>query len=234
MRCVSARQRSDRTLHHSLFKMAIEPVSPPQLSGPDLRLYELQELRMLPPLPEQVAGMLTAESIAALVGKSGAGKTFVALSLALSIASGRAFFGRPVQQSAVLYIAAEGQQTLINRIDAALSAWGIEADPPIYVMRHVFDLMTAEDVERVCAAIESQGVRPGLVVLDPLASFVAGSTDRMADIAAMNRTGLIAMRDRLRATILLVVHAGWEGERERGSSHLRDIMDTTILVTAKE
>ena len=61
---------------------------------------------------------LFQQSLGAIYGKYGEGKTFVALDMALSIAAGRPWLGRDVAQGAVLYVAPEGYIGLKQRREA--------------------------------------------------------------------------------------------------------------------
>src|SRR5947209_2819298 len=60
------------------------------------------------PLPWLIEGLLPASSLAVLAGGSGVGKSFIALDIACSIASGIDWHGRSVMQGDVVYVAGEG------------------------------------------------------------------------------------------------------------------------------
>jgi RecA-family ATPase len=60
-----------------------------------------------------VKGLIPPGDVAFIGGQSGAGKTFIAIYLAVSLASGRAFFGRRVKERVgVAILAAEGAATI--------------------------------------------------------------------------------------------------------------------------
>ena len=71
------------------------------------------------PVPWHVKDLIPAKAVGLIVGESRAGKTFLALDLAVATAEGREFFGKPVMQGGVLYIAAEGEATIARRLWAA-------------------------------------------------------------------------------------------------------------------
>src|SRR5262249_45471005 len=88
-----------------------------------------------PPVAFLVDGLFHEVGTGTIVSKYLGGKTFVAMALAASVATGRAFAGRQVlRQGAVLWLAAEGEREVDKRIRAAVMALGCDPDEqPIYV-----------------------------------------------------------------------------------------------------
>jgi len=73
-----------------------------------------------PPLPSYLVRDLVLEgSVGLLVGESMAGKSFVAIHLAASIAAGVPFFTKAAKRGGTLIIAAEAGGTIPERVDAA-------------------------------------------------------------------------------------------------------------------
>jgi len=73
-----------------------------------------------PPLPSYLVRDLVLEgSVGLLVGESMAGKSFVAIHLAASIAAGVPFFTKAAKRGGTLFIAAEAAGTIPERVDAA-------------------------------------------------------------------------------------------------------------------
>lgn len=66
-----------------------------------------------------------------LVGGYGLGKTFVALSFAASVATGRDWLGRRVQRRRVLFVIGEGAYGLDPRVCAWEAAWNGERPCPM-------------------------------------------------------------------------------------------------------
>ncbi len=63
-------------------------------------------------------GIIKPESLIVTYGESGSGKTFDALHRDLCIASGQDYFGRSVERGLVVYLAAEGGDSTLNRVYA--------------------------------------------------------------------------------------------------------------------
>src|SRR5215213_9791942 len=76
------------------------------------------ELTSLPPLTPLITGLLDYPAAAVLVGSYGIGKTFLVLSLACCVATGRPWLGRPVERRKVLLVVGEGGSALDKRIAA--------------------------------------------------------------------------------------------------------------------
>lgn len=96
-----------------------------------------------------VEHLFPLRSVSLIVGESQAGKTFIALDLAVAIASGRPFFGKQVRKGGVLYIATEGAITIPGRLRAARQ--GLPYDQKMIAIMHEPppDLMVKSDLDRV-------------------------------------------------------------------------------------
>ena len=87
-----------------------------------------------PPVPFLVDGLFHEVGTGSIVSKYLGGKTFVAFSLAASVACGLPFAGRTMmRRGAVLWLAAEGEREVDKRMRAAVKALGCDPDEqPIY------------------------------------------------------------------------------------------------------
>jgi hypothetical protein len=97
---------------------AVDPdeTAPPMPEG----LHTAVSYRDRPPADWLIKGVHATGSYTVASGRSQAGKSFVELAMALSLATGKAWLGQEVEKtSVVVYIAAEGQ----DRIDADIEAW---------------------------------------------------------------------------------------------------------------
>jgi hypothetical protein len=198
-------------------------------AGP-YRLLTLTDLRNLPPVRWLIEGMIAVEALAVLYGEPGIGKTFLALAWALSVASGRRWLGRAVEQGKVVYISFEGVSAFSARIDAWQRQGGVSEDElsNIFFIAEAEQFRDARQKTRLRATFAARP-RPRLIVIDTYARAFAGDENSAKD------TGdFIAFMDELRiltgATILLVHHSGKDIDRgERGSSALRGAADAVML-----
>ena len=88
-----------------------------------------------------ISNIIPAAGMAALYGKPGTFKSFIALHLAAMIGSGTPVFGNEVIQGDVVYIAGEGGAGLKARRDAVNKAHEVK-DPKVYFLRAQLDLLS--------------------------------------------------------------------------------------------
>lgn len=182
-----------------------------------------------------IDGLLEAETLGLIFGDPGSGKSFSALDIAASIATGQPFHGRTVKRGAVIYICGEGK----NGIKRRLTAWerhrgaGL-AGAPLYTSRVAAQSLNAESVKAVVAAINAAAQEGGdvnLIVIDTLNRNMGpgdeGSTsDMTAFVGAVDE-----VKDRYAATALIVHHTGHVNkERARGSMALLGALDTEYRI----
>lgn len=190
------------------------------------------ELERMPAMDWLADGLLPLGGLSALYGPPGAGKSFLAIDLAFSIATGTDWLDRGVVQGGTLYVAGEGDAGLSQRIVAWKASRDVLGQPVgVGVVSAGVNLLDPGEIARIVQAAQSpcvaQPVR--LVVIDTLARSMAGGDEN--DTRDMST--LIAAADRIRhatgAAVMLVHHTKKESELERGSSALRGAVDTLIL-----
>jgi len=135
----------------------------------------------------------------------------------------------------VLYVPQEGRYSLKPRTEAWRLYHGISNDKLEGFIVHkgpTLRLDRKEDVKRLEELIDFAEAR--LVVIDTLAVSL-GDVDE--DSATEMRPVLAALRELVKgtgATLLLVVHTGWNTKRERGSSALRSEADAVLHIEFAE
>lgn len=196
--------------------------------GRTLTIRTDDEIEHLPPLEWLAEGILPANALAAIYGAPGAGKSFVALDLALSIAAPAPWFDRDLLDGTSLYIAAEGLSGLPKRIRAWKIARRQERPLGVGFVTTAIDLMQPATVLRAVDAARRLNAPVQLVVIDTLARSMIGDEN---DTGEMSK--VVAHADAIRrgtgATVLLVHHTRKDSDLERGSSALRGAVDTLLL-----
>lgn len=138
--------------------------------------------------PDLIEGLLSASAVSALYGQSGAGKTFLAIYMAMSIALGQDCLGRRTQKGAVLYAPLEGRGALPKRLRAATQRWG-DTGKSFAWLKSTGTLGTAPESTAFASTISGAlkqlsreaGVPARLVIIDTLACALAGDNENDAD-----------------------------------------------------
>lgn len=208
-------------------------MAPPLRSSANrFELLNPDQLEALPDLTWLIQDILPKPCLAVLYGDSGCGKTFVALSMALSVVSGDEWLGRPSEAADVLYIAAEGVLGLKSRVAAHRAMRGQITGKIRFLpgAPNFFD----GDLEALEQTLETAGFRPGLIVVDTLARVTTGADENNAKDMGQAVAALDALRTAFDATVLVLHHKTKNGGSERGSSALRGAADVMIECRATE
>jgi hypothetical protein len=205
----------------------IEQAGP--LYVPRIRWLDTEGLAQLPEPSWLIHEVLPAGGLSQLYGQPDHGKTFVSIDMSLCIATGTPWHGHDVQHATTAYVIGEGQNWILQRIDAwkAQNEWMEPLDAFFTVDR--LSLMDIKDVDDMIHGLKS--LPPvGLVVLDTLnRTMGTGDESKTQDMTIYVR-GCDEIRERLGCHVMVVHHSGWDGSRERGSSVLRGAADTVISV----
>lgn len=195
----------------------------------------------LKPIDWLVRGYVERDSMAVIYGEPGHGKSFVAIDMACSIATGTEWHGRPVKRGAVFYIAGEGHNGLARRFCAWSEARGVSlADAPLYVSNRSAALTEGASAKTVSATVRelaaATGATPSLIVVDTLArNFGAGDENSAADMGAFVTNLDNELRHPWKATVAIVHHSGKDiSKGARGSTALRGAVDAEYEITKDE
>lgn len=184
-----------------------------------------------------VEGLIPADANIGIVGASSVGKTFVALALGLSAATGHEFMGGEMHCAApVIYLAGEGKHGIAKRCRAWAAYYGTSLENVPFAVADYLPPMT--DEESVAMTIEAvQGIKdhyghPALIIIDTL-NRAFGDED---ENSTAGMTKYISGIDRLRAAFpgcstVTLHHTGHEATgRARGSSAFYAALDTELFI----
>jgi hypothetical protein len=218
----------DRLDPHDLIAAA-KPIRESDLPKSKIRILDISELADLPPPEWLVENIITANGMSVWWGKSGALKSFVALDVAMSIASGLPFQGYQVKPGPVVYLAAEGAFGLAKRVLGWQSTKAEGAPARFKLIPHPVSIV--QEIDDLVAAILSLPERPSLIVLDTLArTFGCGHENDTSDMGAYV-VAVDKLREATGAHVAIVHHSGKDEERgERGNVALRGASDTIVYV----
>lgn len=194
------------------------------------------DVKRLPAPEPLIEGLLDLDALAVLYGRTGSGKSFVAIDLALSVGMGWDWLGRRVERGTVLYVAAEG----VAGLGARVAAWErhhgvIAADADVWWLPAAVNLYRPRrDTAHLFAELAA-GLRPKLVIVDTLARCTIGADENSARDMGIIVEDLDRVRQVTGACVLAVHHTGKNTEQGlRGSSALLAAVDTSLRLDGAE
>lgn len=213
------------------------PPEPPEEEGNQpvsaldlLRSYVLSgdQVEAIPPPEPLVAEWLDLESLAVLYGRPGGGKSFLAIDIALHVATSSWWHHYAVAGGNVLYVAAEGRRGLGIR----QRAWRMHNrhHAPIPNIRWLPRAVNLLDPVNAQALIElAAEVQPTLVVIDTLARSMIGGDENASRDMGRAVDAADRIKHRTGACVLLVHHSGKDqAQGARGHSSLLGAVDTEL------
>jgi hypothetical protein len=187
-----------------------------------LQWFTPEQSQSLPPLAYLLADFIPRAGLVMLYGRSGAGKSFLALDWAAQVA----MHGR------VLYLVTEGQGGFPRRI----AAWeAFHARPMGQMILFGFQAVNLLD-ERQADELLARLVRlrPALVVFDTLVNCTPGADENSTKDMGRAMQVCQHMVRECDTSVLLVHHKTKSGEWERGSTVLRAAMDVMVEIDERD
>ncbi len=190
--------------------------------------------------PYLVKGLITARGLTYIAGQPSAGKSAIAVKLAVCLATGKAFAGRKVRDKmAVIYVAAEAPGTIQDRLDV-VEGDGKSHTYPIAVMPLVPNLTDKKarhdfvnGMKIVAQRLEAAtGLKVGAVFIDTLAR----AFEIQDENAAGEMGGVVRAIDEIRHSIdaagIVIHHMGKDvNAGMRGSNTQNAAADDEIHIT---
>jgi RecA-family ATPase len=171
----------------------------------------------------------------ALIAQPAAGKTLLALDMALSLATGKNWLGHKTQKSCVFYILGEGQIGVSDRIRAWEKENEICADNAnFYISNISLPIDTHEGFNELVHAINVTGKVPDIIFVDTFARSLAGDENSSMVVGAFVRNcdQLIGMFNG--CSVFIIHHPGISDKsRMRGSSALHAAVDRSFLLSVE-
>lgn len=197
----------------------------------------LEEVLARPPEPPyRIEGLIPSDAGTVIVAQRKAGKTTLMLNLARCLLTGEEFLGR------FSVVPLEGRLGFLNyEVSAAqLARWADDAGVDhrrLYLANlrgRRNPLGHAQDRAELARRMKAHGVEA--VIVDPFGRAYTGTNQNDAGEVGAWLTDLdsfvraeVGARD-----LFLTVHAGWNGERTRGSSAIEDWGDALVFLTKDE
>jgi len=193
----------------------------------------------LEPIPFLIDGLLPQGSLSMLFGDPGCGKSFMAIDVAMCVATGSSFHGKSVTEGPVIYIAGEGYRGLTQRA----WAWAAEKEitieaAEIYISRSSVDIPDDDAREKLTSEIHSllgDNGKPELIVLDTVARNFGGNDENSTKDMSAFITAVDAINAEFDCATLLVHHTGHaDKSRARGAIALKGALNTEYRLSKND
>jgi hypothetical protein len=214
-----------------------EPDMMPVDAADTFQILDLDELENLPSPEWLVKELVVDDGLTVIFGDPGAGKSFVALDMALRLSLGMDWHGTETKQVGVLYIAGEGARGLGKRVKGWRREHGKQgAAAPFMLLPVPVALLDPEQraklLRTIDEAIRRAGFAIGLVVIDTVSRSLAGAGENGADEMGAFVSACDIVRHHIGGAVLGVHHSGKDKEKGmRGSTVLLGACDGVIRVT---
>lgn len=171
---------------------------------------------------------LEAGTTGQMFGPSGVGKSFLTLDMGLSVATGKDWNGKPVQQGVVVNFVGEGHTGVLRRVRAWSQHYEIHNLDLFRLSRLTVDLYADEQavIAEIREAEQQTGHPCRMILIDTLARHIDGDENSTKDMMAF-----IKRVDRIRAefpgSVAMIIHhtGNSEADRARGSSSQKAAYD---------
>lgn len=194
--------------------------------------YEAADSALTDTAEPLIEGLLDAGAMSVVYGQSNVGKTFVSMDIAYHVARGLPYAGMWTAQGNVIYLSAEGGNSIKKRNAALCAKYGRSSAVPLLLLRSTIDLRRPDaDLKPLIAAIGGLGVPISLIVVDTLARAMAGGDENSSVDMGMIVSSFDKLREHTKAHLMVVHHSGKnQAAGARGHSSLRASTDTEIEI----
>lgn len=179
-----------------------------------------------------VKNMIERDTLVMMYGPSGSGKSYAAIRMAVSVATGVDFHSHQTKQYTVVYMCGEGYRGVKDRLRALKLQYDLTTLGDLHLTNRITDFSSANDIKATVEELKSQNIQPDLIIIDTLAR-ASGSFDENST-ADMNK--FVKACDFIRrkfngCSVMPVHHTGQATkERARGSSVLKAAVDVELSV----
>jgi len=187
--------------------------------------------------PEWIIPDFIAErSLVQFTGKEKSFKSFLALDVALGLASGTETFGYAPQPRPVVYVAGENaHSTMLKHIPAWRLSRLLEKEIPFYIVKAIPRAQVGEETAELLEQIKLKSIQPALVILDTATRALRGLDENSAKDMGLFSAMCEHIQNELNCTVLTIRHMGKDNSRGgRGSNVIDGDFDTIIDIERHE
>lgn len=179
-----------------------------------------------------IKNLLPRAQLGVLFGEPGAGKSFVAIDIAMSIARGIEWNGLKTNQGPVVYVCAENQGGMINHLAAYAQNKGIALkNIPFKIMDSVPDIMDPKNVQAIELAVSTSG-GASLIFIDTFARTTHGANENSGEDMGLAIEHCLYIAKKTNSLVVLVHHTGKDLTKgARGHSSIKAAADVEIFIS---
>ena len=180
-----------------------------------------------------IEDMLPEYSMAAIVGPSYSGKSFLAVDIACSVATGTPFHGRAIEQGSVCYVVGEGRHGIRRRVEAFCRDRGVtmtRETAPLHFSKQGLNFRDPASVNAIRDDLRKvKDVK--LIIVDTLARSFGGGNENAPQDMGEFINGCDDLMHEFGAAVAIVHHTGKDSSAgARGHSSLFGALDTCITI----
>jgi len=185
-----------------------------------------------------VEGLIKQQTLVMFGGMPSGGKTYLAIELMLSVATGKPFLDQyEVKQGDAVFIACEGRDSVLRRVGAwtHLKNNGVDAERAYISSREI--VVTAPEnadisIEQYVDQIEVLGICPKVLFIDTMNYSLGSAKENDAnDMTQYFRRIANGLINQFGCVVVLLHHTSKDGADIRGSSTIRGALDALFLVS---
>lgn len=180
-----------------------------------------------------IKGIIQRKTLHSIFGPANCGKTFLALDMAMCIASGQdSWAGKKVTQGGVVYFAGEGHSGLRQRGAAWMQEWGVK-NAQIHISLSAVAMNSQEGLEKIISHLKTLPVMPVLGIVDTQARHFDGDENSNRDMGLLI-SNLTYLSEMTGMAIILIHHSGVDANsqhRGRGASSMRGALGMEFSLT---
>lgn len=187
-------------------------------TGKTFELFDVAQIKAWPPPKWIIEGIVIEQSLGFLYGPPGSLKSFIALDLALSLATGQGqWWERKIEGGgAVVYISVEGNAALPSRIMAWEQHRSTVADKaPFYLIKQSINFLKADDVGILLATVEAAVARAGgpvvAIFVDTVSRVLPGAKENLQEDMTVFVNACTAVRERYGSVVIGIHHTNAQG-----------------------
>lgn len=192
-----------------------------------LKIWDCHTFSQLPLQEYYIDGIIPKGGVVIGYGDSGTGKSFFFEDMGAHIAIGCKYLGRDVEQTPVLYLAAEGGVGFRGRTRAMLTKFPQMKPTDFCIIADSPDFSTKKHLRLLKERIKASLQYYGIIIIDTMAQ-VSAEVDENSSVVrkVVKIIASLAIND---TTVIIIDHTGKDGSKGiRGHSSKRAAADVTI------